>query len=110
MNSQQEKSLTAEIHNQRYYSENADNMMMSDKSEGPTQQEIEEYARYLGMDPENTTDNQLLWIAKQGLLEPVPHPWQVLQQPNDDVIYYNALTKERTTQHPLDQNYRQLYC
>ena len=74
MNSQQEKSLSAEIQNQRYYSENADNMM-SDKSEGPTQQEIEEYARYLGMDPENTTDQQLLWIAKQGLLEPVPHPW-----------------------------------
>ena len=36
MNSQQEKSLSAEIQNQRYYSENADNMM-SDKSEGPTQ-------------------------------------------------------------------------
>jgi hypothetical protein len=61
------------------------------------------------MDPADLIDKQLLWIAKQGLLEPVPHPWQILQQPNDDIIYYNSVTKERTTQHPMDQNYRNLY-
>ncbi len=48
------------------------------------------------MDPEDSIDVQLLWIAKRGLLEPVPHPWQMLQQQNDDIIYYNSITKERT--------------
>ncbi len=61
------------------------------------------------MNPSDIIDRQLLWIAKQGLLEPVPHPWQILQQPNDDIIYYNSVTKERTSQHPMDNNYRVLY-
>jgi len=61
------------------------------------------------MNPSDIIDRQLLWIAKQGLLEPVPHPWQILQQPNDDIIYYNSVTKERTSQHPMDDNYRVLY-
>jgi hypothetical protein len=61
------------------------------------------------MNPADIIDRQLLWIAKQGLLEPVPHPWQILQQPNDDIIYYNSVTKERTSQHPMDDNYRILY-
>lgn len=75
----------------------------------PQKQEIEDYARFLGMEPDDSVDMQLLWIAKRGLLEPVPHPWQMLQQPNDDIIYYNSITKERTAQHPMDQNYRNLY-
>lgn len=37
----------------------------------PQKQEIEDYARFLGMDPEDSIDMQLLWIAKRGLLEPV---------------------------------------
>lgn len=28
------------------------------------QQEIEEYARFLGMDPDSSTDKDLMWIAK----------------------------------------------
>jgi len=42
-------------------------------------------------------------------MEPVPQNWQILQQPNDDIIYYNVVTKQRTTQHPMDESYRNLY-
>ena len=41
----------------------------------PQDQEIEDYARFLGMDPELEEDRSLMWIARQGLMEPVPQPW-----------------------------------
>lgn len=41
----------------------------------PQYEEIEEYARFLGMNPEDSIDRNLLWIAKNGLMEPVPQPW-----------------------------------
>lgn len=46
-------------------------------SYSPSPDEIEEYAKYLGMDPES--DQDLLYIAKLGLIEPVPEPWQVMK-------------------------------
>ena len=62
-----------------YYSEGEapedQNPLMSEGSNQPQNSEIEDYARFLGMNPVNEIDKQLLWIAKQGLLEPVPHPW-----------------------------------
>ena len=41
----------------------------------PQEQEIEDYARFLGMNPELKEDQQLMWIARKGLMEPVPEPW-----------------------------------
>ena len=61
------------------------------------------------MDPENQIDRNLLWIAKNGLMEPVPQPWQALKDSNDNIIYYNTVTKERTHQHPMDFHYRKLF-
>jgi hypothetical protein len=29
-------------------------------------------------------------------MEPVPAPWQALKDSNDNIIYYNTVTKERT--------------
>ena len=42
---------------------------------GINDEEIEEYARFLGMDPDSSIDRELLWIAKKGLMEPVPRDW-----------------------------------
>jgi hypothetical protein len=44
-------------------------------SNGINEEEIEEYARFLGMDPDSSIDRELLWIAKKGLMEPVPRDW-----------------------------------
>lgn len=62
----------------------------------PFKSEIEEYARFLGMNLEDSIDKNLLWIAKSGLLEPVPAPWQALKDSNDNIIYYNTETKEHS--------------
>jgi len=42
----------------------------------PQDQEIEDYAKFLGMDPNSSIDHALMFIAKQGLMEPVPEPWE----------------------------------
>jgi len=72
----------------------------------PQEQEIEEYARFLGMDVDSSLDRDLFWIAKKGLMEPVPEPWQALKDSNDNIIYYNTVSKQRTHQHPCDERYR----
>ena len=61
------------------------------------------------MDPDNEEDKSLMWIARQGLMEPVPQPWQALKDSNDNIIYLNSKTKEKTHQHPCDELYRQLF-
>lgn len=63
---------------------------------GINEEEIEEYARFLGMDPDSSIDRELLWIAKKGLMEPVPRDWQALKDSNDNIIYFNTVTKFRT--------------
>ena len=40
----------------------------------PKPEEIEEYARYLGMDM--VKDRELFYIAKEGLKAPLPGPWK----------------------------------
>ena len=42
----------------------------------PTQDEIIEYAKFLGIDI--NTDQDLLWIAVEGLKAPVPEPWKAI--------------------------------
>ncbi len=66
-------------------------------------QQIEEYARYLGMKlPE---ESQLLWIAEEGLDAPVAAPW-VTQKDHEDYIYYfNTETQQKTYEHPMDKVY-----
>ena len=41
-----------------------------DEEYDPTQEEIEEYAKYLGMDMQQ--DRDLFYIAKEGLKAPLP--------------------------------------
>lgn len=78
-------------------------------SYGINNEEIEEYAKFLGMDPQSSIDRELLWIAKKGLMEPVPRDWQALKDSYDNIIYYNTITKVRTHQHPCDEEYKLLY-
>ena len=63
-------------------------------------EEIIEYAKYLGFDI--PTDNDLLWIAEEGLNAPVSEPW-IAQKDHEEYIYYlNTETKEKTYEHPMD--------
>ena len=59
--------------------------------------------------PNLEEDKSLMWIARQGLMEPVPLPWQALKDSNDNIIYLNTQTNKKTHQHPCDELYRQLF-
>ena len=72
----------------------------------PSKDEVEEYAAWLGMDlPE---DNDLLWIAKEGLRAPLPKPWQPCHTEDNEMFYFNVETGESTWDHPCDARYKQI--
>ena len=73
----------------------------------PADEEIEEYARFLGMDIHE--DRELFYIAKEGLKAPLPRSWRPCRSPGGTVWYYNFQTKTRQQAHPCDDHYRQLY-
>ena len=49
----------------------------------PTEEEVMDYAQFLGIDVD--TEPGLLWIAREGLVAPVPQPWKTCAA-NDDVF------------------------
>ena len=57
----------------------------------PTEADIESYAvGWLAMDAE--ADKHLFWIAKEGLLAPMPPHWEPTQDANGATYYYNFVT------------------
>lgn len=78
---------------------------MDEKYE-PTQQEIKDYAEWLGI-AEGDTD--LLWIARQGLKTPLPKPWRPCEASSGEIFFYNPLTGASQWDHPCDEELRQVY-
>lgn len=78
-----------------------------DDDYNPTQDEIEEYARFLGMNIKE--DQELFYIAKEGLKAPLPGSWKPCKSPDQTVYYYNFESKVLQKEHPCDDYYRQLY-
>lgn len=73
-----------------------------------TQQDIEEYAEWLGMNLEE--DRDYLWIAEEGLKSSLPAPWLAcLTGEGGEVFFFNNVTGESTWEHPCDECYRQLF-
>jgi hypothetical protein len=50
-----------------------------DEDYDPSPEEVEEYAKYLGMDMQQ--DTKLFYIAKEGLKAPLPGPWKPCKSP-----------------------------
>lgn len=40
----------------------------------PSEQEIQEYAREIGIDPDS--EPELLWLAREGIVAPLPPEWK----------------------------------
>jgi len=78
----------------------------SDDERVPTEEEVNEYAEFLGLDP--ATEPHLLWIAKEGVVAQVPAPWKACTENGDDVFYFNFETGDSVWEHPSDEKYRQL--
>ena len=72
-----------------------------------TAEEIEEYARFLGMNIQE--DYALFYIAKQGLKAPIPEPWKPCKSPGQTLYYYNFSTRQLQKDHPCDDYYRKMY-
>ncbi|KAL1511677.1 hypothetical protein AB1Y20_004967 [Prymnesium parvum] len=72
----------------------------------PTDAQVEEYGKWLGMTLPG--DEELLWIARQGLTAPLPSHWKACIHPQDGVYYFNFRTGESAWDHPLDAAYREL--
>ena len=74
----------------------------------PTDDEIIEYAEYLGMDIEE--DSDLLWIAREGLKCKLPNDWKACKTTVGDIFYYNFETQESQWEHPRDEEWKILYA
>lgn len=74
----------------------------------PHEEEVTEYATWLGMDP--VEDRDLRWIAREGLMAPLPQGWKPCRvRESDDIYYFNFTTGESSWEHPCDRYYKQLY-
>lgn len=74
----------------------------------PTEAEVIEYAKWLGMDLDK--DQDLFWIAREGLMAPLPPSWKPCKtKDTDDVYYFNFTTGESTWDHPCDGYYKRQY-
>ncbi|XP_071327593.1 centrosomal protein of 164 kDa-like isoform X2 [Trachinotus anak] len=72
----------------------------------PSEQEIKEYAREIGIDPDS--EAELLWLAREGIVAPLPAEWKPCQDVTGDIYYFNFSTGQSTWDHPCDDHYRRL--
>ncbi|KAK3261418.1 hypothetical protein CYMTET_29673 [Cymbomonas tetramitiformis] len=73
----------------------------------PSEQEISDYAEYLGMVPGE--DGPFLWIAEQALCAPLPEGWRELEDHLGRTFYLNSVTSESRWDHPYDEDYQKLF-
>eukprot|EP00928_Gymnodinium_smaydae_P035524 TRINITY_DN2498_c0_g1_i1.p1 TRINITY_DN2498_c0_g1~~TRINITY_DN2498_c0_g1_i1.p1 ORF type:complete len:518 (-),score=128.82 TRINITY_DN2498_c0_g1_i1:63-1484(-) len=72
----------------------------------PSAEEAADYAEFLGIDP--VKEPHLMWIARKGVVAPVPEPWKACTENGDDVFYFNFETAESVWDHPSDETFRQM--
>jgi len=73
----------------------------------PTGPELVAFARYLGIDP--VGNNDLMWIAEEALLAPLPMEWTEHFDSNDRVFYYHTVDQTSSWTHPMESMYRDTY-
>ncbi|NWW05303.1 CE164 protein, partial [Oreocharis arfaki] len=73
----------------------------------PKEKEIREFAPIIGIDPD--TESELLWLAKECLVTPLPPEWKACQDITGGEIYFFNFENGRSMwEHPCDEHYRQL--
>ncbi|XP_070587368.1 centrosomal protein of 164 kDa-like isoform X1 [Erythrolamprus reginae] len=77
-----------------------------DDSYIPSEREIQEFARVVGIDPEH--EPELMWLAREGIVAPLPAEWKPCQDVTGDIYYFNFANGQSTWDHPCDERYRQL--
>ncbi|XP_062257529.1 centrosomal protein of 164 kDa-like [Platichthys flesus] len=77
-----------------------------DENYTPSEQEIQEYAREIGLDP--GSEPELLWLAREGVVTPLPPEWKPCQDVTGEIYYFNFSSGQSTWDHPCDEHYRLL--
>uniref|UniRef100_A0A7S4SA11 WW domain-containing protein n=1 Tax=Alexandrium monilatum TaxID=311494 RepID=A0A7S4SA11_9DINO len=72
----------------------------------PSEEEVREYANFLEIDIDD--ESHLMWIAREGVVAPVPHPWKMCTENDEDFFYFNFETGESVWDHPSDEKYREM--
>ncbi|KAJ7427412.1 centrosomal protein of 164 kDa [Willisornis vidua] len=72
----------------------------------PDEQEIRNFAPIIGIDPDK--ESELLWLARECLVAPLPPDWKPCQDTTGDVYYFNFANGQSMWEHPCDEHYRQL--
>jgi hypothetical protein len=70
-------------------------------------EEIEQFASYLGMQPQE--DSHLLWIAEAAVLSPVPAGWQQYSTEDGFAYFHSIDTGETSWEHPTDAHFKDLF-
>ena len=78
-----------------------------DENYEPTHEEVVEYARWLGMDPDE--DAKFLYIAKEGLKAPLPEPWKPCKTKEGEIYYFNFENGDSVWEHPCDEYYKKMF-
>jgi len=69
---------------------------------------VTEHALLLGIDP--MADGEYLWIAEEALAADLPSPWIEMMDPTTGKnYYYNEQSEESCWDHPLDEDYREMF-
>ena len=78
-----------------------------DSQYDPPEEEVVGYAEYLGFVlPE---DEELLYLAKEGLKADLPPGWTACTNKAGEILYKNLTSGEVMEDHPLDQVYRERF-
>ncbi|XP_012865324.1 PREDICTED: centrosomal protein of 164 kDa isoform X2 [Dipodomys ordii] len=72
----------------------------------PSEQEILEFAREIGIDP--VKEPELMWLAREGIVAPLPVEWKPCQDITGDIYYFNFANGQSMWDHPCDEHYRNL--
>lgn len=72
----------------------------------PTEEEVRNYAEWLGMDPD--VDADMMYLAREGLKAPLQNGWKPCQNAEGEIFYFNFETGESSWDHPADETYRTL--
>ncbi|NXJ22094.1 CE164 protein, partial [Dicrurus megarhynchus] len=65
------------------------------------------FAPIIGIDPD--TESELLWLARECLVTPLPLEWKACQNTTGGEIYFFNFKNGRSMwEHPCDEHYRQL--
>ncbi|XP_063799385.1 centrosomal protein of 164 kDa isoform X3 [Pseudophryne corroboree] len=72
----------------------------------PQENEILEYARMIGIDPD--AEPELMWLAREGIVALLPPNWKPCQDVTGDIYYFNFSNGQSTWDHPIDEHYREM--